>query len=485
MKKITFIYLFLLPAFVFGQTSVQAVVNSFAEYWGFKNAGISITIKNLEGDLPVASYNSNLALSPASTVKLFSTASAFEMLGQDYRPKTELYTDGKVDANGILVGDLYLRALGDPTLGSKYFTAEGRENQYLDDWLRDIKALGITQIQGKIIVDGSAFGYQGAPEGWTWGDMGNYYGAGPSAVVINDNILTYYFQTAGVGAKASFLRTEPEIQDLRLMTSIIGEKISNDRSLILGAPFSYDYAAIGSLPYNRKEFKVKGSLPDPERLLAEKLYNTITKEGIKVQNGFDYNRNRLLIEVENPSYKEMTLLKTWEGKTVEEIAFHTNMKSVNLFAEQFVCLIGYEKEGLGSTEKGIEVIEKYWKNKLELEHLHIRDGSGLSRSNGISSDQFCKLLSYMSKRENYGKFQATLPISGSTGTLSNVSVGQVASGRIYAKSGTMTRVKSYAGYVKSKSGKELCFSIIVNNYDCSNSATVDKIEEIFNAMAIY
>lgn len=485
MKKTVFLYLFILPTISWGQTSVQAVVNTFKDYWAFKNAGISITVKNISDDYLVASYNSDLALCPASTVKLFSTASAFEILGAEYKPKTQLYTNGKIIPNGVLSGDLYLRALGDPTLGSKYFYSDGRENQYLDDWMRDIKTLGIKEIQGKVIVDGSAFGYQGCPEGWTWGDMGNYYGAGPSGVVINDNILNYYFQTAGVGEKTTFLRTEPEIKELKLMNLITGEKISGDESIILGAPFAYDYSAIGSLPYGRKEFKVKGSLPDPERLLAQKLYDALVKEQIKVSAGFDFNRNRMLSQIENPPYKNMTLLKQWEGNTVEQIAFHTNMKSVNLFAEQLVCLIGYEKEGIGSTEKGMEVIQKYWKDKLDVEHLHLKDGSGLSRTNALSSHQFCKLLKYMSKTEKFSIFKSTLPTAGQTGTLSSVSTGQVASGRVFAKSGTMNRIKSYAGYVKSKSGKDLCFAIIINNYDCSNAATVEKIEEIFNAMAIY
>ena len=485
MKKIFFLLLFVTPIVMFGQTSVQTAVTSFANYWAFKNAGVTVTVRDLADGSIIASHNSDLALPPASIAKLFSTASAFEILGEKYTPKTELYTDGKINASGALEGNLYLRALGDPTLGSKYFNDDGAEDQYLKGWVQDMKLAGIKEITGKVIVDGSAFGYQGCPEGWTWGDMGNYYGAGPSAVIINDNILQYYFKTSNIGKPSTLVRTVPEIDGLRLLNNIKGQNVSGDNSLIYGAPYSLDLYASGSLPYNRSSFMVKGTVPDPERLLSKKLYDAIMANGIKVSDGYEYGRNLQMTNTDLKPYSSMTLIKSWEGKTIEEIAFHTNMRSVNIFAEQLVCLIGYEKKGEGSTSNGLDFITDYWKEKLDLKHLYLHDGSGLSRTNAISSNQFTLLLKYMAGSEKYDVFKSTLPTAGQSGTLRKVCKGQAADGRVFAKSGTMNRIKSYAGYVKSKSGKELCFSMTVNNYDCSNSVTVDQMEKLFNAMANY
>ncbi len=485
MTKTFFLILFIAPTYLFGQSTIQTAVNDFTKYWAFANSGISITVKNTADKSTLASHNSDLALSPASTIKLFSTASAFEILGKDYRPKTELYSDGKVNTNGVLAGNLYLRALGDPTLGSKYFVAEGKEQEYLDNWVRDIKALGIKEIQGQVIADGSAFGYQGCPDGWNWSDMGNYYGAGPSGVVINDNILNYYFSTAGIGEKAKLLKTEPKIDGFRVYVDITGQKVTDDNSIIYGGPYSTDIYAGGHLPYGRRNFKVKGSLPDPEKFLSGKLYDALAKNGILISGGFDYNRNRILNGSAAIDYSKINLLKKWEGYTIEEIAVHTNMKSVNIFAEQLVCLISYEKNGLGSTEKGIDYMVNFWKEKLKYEHLNLKDGSGLSRSNAISSNQFCDLLNYMTKSEKFTSFKSTLPIAGKSGTLTTVCKGQVGEGRVQAKSGTMSKVKSYAGYVTTKSNKVLSFAIVVNNYNCSNSAVVKEMEKFFNAMANY
>jgi D-alanyl-D-alanine carboxypeptidase/D-alanyl-D-alanine-endopeptidase (penicillin-binding protein 4) len=297
-------------------------------------------------------------------------------------------------------------------------------------------------------------------------------------------MLVYYFKTAEIGSNSTLLRTEPEISDLRFINNVTAAKQSGDESYIFGAPFSYDRFGIGTLPYGRREFIVKGSLPDPEYQLAKEFYEMVKSQNIEVE-GFDFARNYLLRKMALPNYSNMTLIKNWEGNNIEEIAHHTNMKSVNLFAEQLVCLIGQEKTGIGTTESGLKEITKYWSNKFNTTGMNLKDGSGLSRSNSVSAQNFCDLLSEMSKSPKYSIFRTSLPTAGQSGTLISVCKGENGEGRVFAKSGTMSRIKAYAGYVKSRSGKDLAFAIIVNNYNCSNSATVQKIESIMNTMAIY
>ena len=82
-------------------------------------------------------------------------------------------------------------------------------------------------------------------------------------------------------------------------------------------------------------------------------------------------------------------------------------------------------------------------------------------------------------------FESSLPIAGKTGTLKSFCLGQPAEGNVKAKSGTMKNVKSFAGYVYTKSGKKLAFTIIVNNFNCSSSQLVKKIEPIMNALYLY
>jgi D-alanyl-D-alanine carboxypeptidase/D-alanyl-D-alanine-endopeptidase (penicillin-binding protein 4) len=90
---------------------------------------------------------------------------------------------------------------------------------------------------------------------------------------------------------------------------------------------------------------------------------------------------------------------------------------------------------------------------------------------------------YVSK--NYPLFLASLPIAGKSGTISSLCKNQAGEGRIYAKSGTISKIKSYAGYVFSTSGKKIAFALTVNNYSCTNLELRKQLEVIFNALAVY
>lgn len=170
------------------------------------------------------------------------------------------------------------------------------------------------------------------------------------------------------------------------------------------------------------------------------------------------------------------------GPKLSEIAKETNYKSINLFAESMLGLIGYQKMGKGTLKEGLRFLKQYFGNKLKFNGLFIEDGSGLSRSNAVSAADFTTLLNYMAQSINYKSFLQTLPTVGVSGTVSDLCVQQIAAGKIQAKSGTMERIKSYAGYVTTLSGKKLSFSIIINNYSCSNYQIVSKIERIMNEM---
>ena len=140
----------------------------------------------------------------ASTAKLFSTSCALKLLGKDYRAKTRFYADGVIDSLGILQGDLWIRGGGDVSLGSKYFNEKGWEFDFMNHWLDSLTFHGINGVNGRLIVDGSEFGYDGVPDGWDWSDMGNYYGVGAAGINYFDNTLKYYFKTGKPGAKVNF-----------------------------------------------------------------------------------------------------------------------------------------------------------------------------------------------------------------------------------------------------------------------------------------
>ena len=113
------------------------------------------------------------------------------------------------------------------------------------------------------------------------------------------------------------------------------------------------------------------------------------------------------------------------------------------------------------------------------------DGSGLSRSNAVSAKFLTDLLAYMHKSSNGEEFKASLAVAGKSGTMYSIGKGTTAAGIVYGKSGTMNRIKSYAGYVDSKSGKKLAYAMIINNHSCSSSQIKKYFETLMIKMANY
>ncbi len=478
-QKLAFILLF--PTGIL-LAQIQEAIDNFSKYPDFANASITFAAVDVSTGEVLGKFNEHNSLPSASTAKLFSSASAFEILGPKYQPTTKFYIDGNIDANGVLKGNLIIRAGGDPTAGSKYFYGES-DNTFFRQIADSLKAKGIKTIIGDIIADASQFGYQGAPDGWNWSDMGNYYGAGPAGLCIYDNMLKFNFKTGKAGTTAELISTFPEVLNLDFTSYILASIRGGDNSYIYSAPFSSIAFGHGELPQNQSLFTVKGTQPDPEFAYAKEVYTTIQSLGIRVDGGFW--GKRILLKKGTVPFDYSNLIPLFEMKkfTILDIATPTNMNSINMFAEQFICLIGYEKGKSGSTQDGLEYIEKYWASRINTKGLYLKDGSGLSRSNAINAMNFCSLLTYMYKSKNSEQFMSTLPVAGVSGTLKSVCRNQTASGKLIAKSGTMTRIKSYSGYVNTKSGKTLAFALVVNNYHCSNSFCVDQMEKVFNVMA--
>jgi D-alanyl-D-alanine carboxypeptidase/D-alanyl-D-alanine-endopeptidase (penicillin-binding protein 4) len=190
-------------------------------------------------------------------------------------------------------------------------------------------------------------------------------------------------------------------------------------------------------------------------------------------------------DLQPPTYSTLKIIYTHYGSTLIEIIKKTNLHSVNLFAEGLINLIAFEKTGIGSTDDGLNQIDNFWSKKINCKGLFIKDGSGLSRNNAMSPSHYVEMLRYIYKSSNYTSFSATLPVAGISGTLAKVCSGQEGHGRIKAKSGTLTRVKAYSGYVESKTGKKIAFSMSIHNFTCGRNEIVPLMEPVLNAMATY
>ncbi len=111
------------------------------------------------------------------------------------------------------------------------------------------------------------------------------------------------------------------------------------------------------------------------------------------------------------------------------------------------------------------------------------DGSGLSPNNGISASQISKALYLVSKDSIFASFYASIPVAGQTGTVYRLGKGSAAEGNMRVKSGTLSKVICYSGYVRSRSGELYSFSLMANNYNCTNAVIISRLEKILIRMA--
>lgn len=490
-----FVFIFFITAnyLSFSQGSVEPLkpnnpVQNYAEEMmqkdALQSAAFSFYVKDMSTGAVVADYNSKMSIPSASTMKLVTTATATQYLGRGYRYKTKLMYSGEIDTiSGVLNGDLYIIGGGDPTLGSKYYNKEGHSRDFLFEWADSIKKFGILGINGRVIADASKYKYNGVPSGWVWGDLGNYYGAGPSGLTIFDNMCRLEFQTgANSGDSTKIICIEPFVPGLTISNTVKSADSKKDNAYVYGAPYSLDWFVQGSIPKGRESFIVKASIPDPEYLTAIEFNQALAESGIPTR--YAPTTIRELNKETVFSKPELKTIHTHSSPNLASIMNHVNQKSVNLFAEHILCEISYKKSGYGSTYNGALFCMSYWKSKVG-SGLFMTDGSGLSRSNAVSAKFLSNLLTYMHKSKSANKFRASLALAGKRGTMRGMCKGTSASGRVYGKSGTMTRCKSYAGYVDTKTGKKLSYAMIINNHSCSNSQIRKYFEYLMVKMANY
>ncbi len=460
---------------------VRLAIKKMAIDEDLKNASISFYALDVDSNKIIASLGSNKSLVPASTMKLVTTATALEMLGGGRRFSTYVKYSGEIDTNCVLNGNIYIVGGGDPCLGSVRFSKY--YGNFIKQWANQIIQLGIDSINGRVIGDASIFSEQMIPSTWVWGDLGNYYGAGPCGLSIYENKFNLELQSGKRGDSTKITCVYPYIPNLKFTNQVKSMITRKDLSYIFGAPYQENRIILGGIPINKENFRVGGAIPDPAYLTAFELDMELRTLGIKLRNPSTTLR-KVKFEKGAVSKPKRKMITTTRSPKLTSIIKLTNMHSINLYAEHLTNHIGVFKYRSGDTGSGTQATTLFWKdNKLDIDGMYIGDGSGLSRFNAITAKQLVGVLKHMYKSENKKIFMNSLPVAGKSGTLRNVAKGTIAAGKVKAKSGTMTRVKSYAGYVKTKNKRNIAFAIVVNNFNCTSFLMKKKIERIMIKLA--
>lgn len=411
----------------------------------------------------VFSANPNMGLATASTLKTITTITAFNVLGSDFKYQTQFGYSGSI-SGGVLNGDIIIKGAGDPTLGSPRYESS-REEHVLNLMVDAIRKAGITKINGRIIGDDSLFGTQSIPDGWIWEDVGNYYGAGTSGLCWRENEYNIKLHTGAVGTPVAIVQTVPAMPYLKFKSEATNAPAGTGDNTYAYLPTNSDEVYIrGTYATDQTKKYISATLPDPAFDAAFRLGDTLKRLGITVTGGPESSSTLTEKSQSLPAITQS--LTTIPSPELSKIIYWTNQKSINLYAEQLLKTIAWKAGKLPSTANGVAALQDFWKQKgIDPNSLNLFDGSGLSPADRVTTRTLAAILRSAVKQPWYHDFYNSLPIYND----------------MHMKSGSIINVLNYAGY-QTHNGQQLCFSIMVNNYNGSGKTIKEKIFRVLDEL---
>lgn len=424
---------------------LEEQVGVFAENSMLKNADWGFCIYNPKTKKIISSYNENTGLIPASTTKLLTTEAALAILKENFTWKTQLDYSGIIDSLGTLQGNLYILGSGDPTLGTTKAGAKSRWD-IVENFKYAILNTGIKKINGDIVIQNALFKSSAliAPARIVWEEYSNYY----LPVGTTDDV------------------------DLKNQT-LVDDKLSNLKGFVYRSP---DTQKLVTTEIFTPKTSLIAKVPMIPLSLAILLRNSLAKSKIPVVGSVFTQL------INNNEKSSRTYITENLSPSLKDIVYFTNQNSDNFLAESLLKTVGYYRGGDFSLEKGcISVAEELSDQGFHFDHFSLVDGSGLSRNNSISPIDQVKFLTEMMNQKHFNTYFDSLPIAGQSGTLKSMFKTSDANGNIFAKTGTLNKVKTLAGYIKTKKGETYTFSLLINNFAGSVSALKQKMEKLLNA----
>ena len=402
-----------------------------------RNANWGFVVYDTKKKEVITGYNEDKPLIPASTTKLLSTDASMALLGGRFKWITQLEYSGTIDETGTLNGNLFVIGSGDPSMGTGKAGAWSY-SQIISDYLAKISEAGIKKINGDIVVQTAVFQdvRLELPEKIVWLEHNNYY-----LPVGNTNNINPKNERIAVKAKSVF---------------------DTSKRYFYVSPYMHKMAFTEKFEANN----LITTIPAPPALLANNLRASLIKNRIPISG-------KVINRVTDPNPEERQFLAKYSSPTMVDIIYFTNQKSDNALAESLLKTVGFYKTGNVSLESGRETIVRHLEEKrYDFDGLVLADGSGLSRANKVKPISQVKFLADVMKEKYYDDFLKSLPIAGETGTLRRMFKSGNNYGQIFAKTGTLNGVKCLAGYIKTRDGRILSFSLLINGY----LGSVDQIK---------
>lgn len=436
--------------------------------------GVSIR-KADTGEL-VYSYFGETRLHPASNMKLLTAAAALETLGPEYQFTTEVWVNGRIEGN-ILQGDLYLKGKGDPTL----LKAD------LDQFAKDLKTSGIHQINGNIVGDDHWYDDVRLSQDLNWSDESNYTGTQVSALTFSPNndydagtVMMEIRPSTKVGERA-ILTLSPDTDYVKIINKT--KTVDKEESKKISIEREHGSNTIivnGIVPLNGEKIRSWVAIWEPTQYTLN-----IFKHSLQ-ENGIEFSEKTKFTTGVTP--EKATLLTFKKSIPLKDLMISFMKLSNNGHGEILTKEMGKTVYGEGSWDKGIRVIKETVTDLgVNCTTLMLRDGSGMSHKNMIPANELTKLLYWIQEKNWFPEFENALPVAGISdrlvgGTLRSRLTEDSIKGKVKAKTGSIAGVSSLSGYVTTRSGERLIFSIMINNHLSDSVKTIE--DEIVKTLVL-
>jgi D-alanyl-D-alanine carboxypeptidase/D-alanyl-D-alanine-endopeptidase (penicillin-binding protein 4) len=484
-------------------------------HWG-------VDVVDLDTGKALYSQNPDELFLPASNTKLFTTAAALAIAGPDYRFRTTVEAEGRVDDSARLLGDLVIVGRGDPNISGRvlpYALKTQRtppHTQILEEMADQVARNGLKSVDGDLIGDDTFYEFERYAEGWAWDDLQWIDGAPVSALTFNDNVVFVNVMPGERPGDKAVITVEPETSyyelDNRVVTSSAGvaKRVGIHRD-----PGSKKIVLWGSLPLGDAGMKEPMSIEDPAEFVAQLFRTMLERRGITIRGKararhgddaqfFDQQiAHPATAAVPPPIVNSAPAAATTSPQERPELnqassnkvlAEHIstfllddvrviNKTSENLHAELALRLAGKLRGYGGSFEGGIAAVKQFLLQAgLKEDEFTFLDGSGLSRRDLVTPAATVQLLIYAARQPWGAAFEESLPVSGVDGSLSDRFQKTPAVGLIHAKTGSLSHVNALSGYGQTQTGKRFMFSIFCNNHNLPANKALTAIDAVLQLL---
>ena len=455
----------------------------------------AVKIVSLETNQIIYEQNANKFVRPASNMKLYTVATAFDRLTPDYHFVTSVYAKERLE-DGKIKGDLIVYGRGDPSIAARF--NNGDYFKGINDLADRIVAAGVKRVKGDLVGDESYF--DGAPvgSGWEWEDLTWSYGAALSALTINDNAIDLTVKPGmSVGFPVVITSGPPATSFMTIANHATTSARGSRSDLHIYRGLGANTLEIsGSLPLGDTGFIGGVAVPDPALAFVSMLRDALVKRGVKIDGRVRTVNARSggSIVPNSPAGLMPIEIAGLQSPPFSIIAAHTLKPSQNQYTELILRTLGKIQppnpndttRARDNEDAGLEVVRSFMRQAgVGESEIALNDGSGLSRNDLISANTTVQLLTFMTKHRYFSQFRDALPIAGVDGTLRTRMRGTPAEGNVRAKTGSLSSVASLSGYVTTAAGEHLVFSMMLNNYPDAAAVRRDSIDAIAILLASF